>query len=182
MTLNATSNFNSMKNVIQSIALILLLTACATAPYTGESNFNMGISALNTNNHALAYRFLEEINDSNKDRARSIIASDIRFLDAAKSTFSQSSIEQSIIKYGRETSAEIEIRRANLFKANFPGSEESYAYEQVAHFFPKEVAAFIAKEKERHQVSLMSEAEQIEYWKKTQRGRCAKPNHFWRHR
>ena len=85
-------------------------------------------------------------------------------IKAGANTFSSDSLQQSILRYGRQESFKIELKRLELFRSHASPELIEIAELNLANAFSFELAEHYKNIAEKARVAKLPEAEQAQYW------------------
>jgi hypothetical protein len=148
--------------LLTPLMLVFMLSACVSAPTI--SNFDRGVSNLNDGNFEAAYRFFE--NPSTKDNSvvSDLLRSRPEIAQAGANTFSRDALKESTLRYGKQESFRIELKRLEFFRSHAGPNLIEIAELNFASEFDAELAAHQKEIAEKARIAKLPEAEIAQYW------------------
>lgn len=149
-------------NLTFALTFVSVFTACAPTP--DAPNFIRGINALEEKNYLVAYRFFEDVRSDEIEKVRVIINKNPQIIDAGLESFSIPSLHESINRYGKSVSAEIELKRVAQFKRYADDMQYQSAENNIKQVYGEELAIYTKKIEHKNLIDSMSEEDRAKYY------------------
>lgn len=145
-----------------ALTFISVLSACAPTP--DAPNFTRGVNALEEKNYQVAYRFFEDVRLDETAKVKALINKNPKVIDAGLETFSLPSLNESINRYGKSVSAEIELKRITQFKRFADIEQYQLAENNIKQVYGEELAIYTKKIEDKNIIDSMSKEERAIYY------------------
>jgi hypothetical protein len=145
-----------------ALTFISVLSACAPIP--DAPNFTRGLIALEEKNYLVAYRFFEDVRSDELEKVKALINKNPQIIEAGLESFSIPSLNESINRYGKPISAEIELKRITHFKRYAAAEQYQVAENNINQVYGEELAIYTKKIEHKNLVDSLSKEERAIYY------------------